>query len=168
MADSEHDIIDNGQTLVYIVPTIEDLEKPTITEIEAGERISHLLTADGFVGFEPDTGDVDTTSLESTFGTNLPGRPTFSGATLRLKKQSEDDTVYDTLQYGVRTHVVVRRYQDASEAIASEDEVEVYPFACGETRRLTPEADGNSLARYEVPGKIYRSPATRAQVVAAS
>ena len=166
--DTEHDIVDNGQTLVYIVPTIEDLTKPTVTEIEAGERISQLLTTDGLVGFEPDTGAVDTTSLESKFGTELPGRPVYSGAMLRLKKQSEDDTVYDTLQYGVRTHVVIRRHQDASDPIASDDEVEVYPFACGETRRLTPEADGNSLARYEVPGFLYRSPETRAEVVTAS
>lgn len=164
--DSMHDIIDNGMTLAYAVPSVADTAAPTLDEIEAGERISHLLTTDGLVGFEPDTGDVDNTSLESKFGTTLPGRPTFSGVMLRLKKQSEDDAVHDLLQYGTRLYIVIRRHQDAEDEIAAGDVVSVYPFACGETRYLQPEASGDGLARYEVPGKIFQVPVQRAAVAA--
>lgn len=160
------DIIDNGKTLIQLVPTIADLAAPTLTEIEAGERISQLITADGFVGFEPETGDVDNSSIESDFGTKLPGRANYSGSMLRLKKQGDVDSVYDTLVRDVFTHLVVRRYQDATEPFAASDEVEVYPIACGETRRLTPEASGDAVARYEVPTKIHSSPQLRAVVAA--
>lgn len=162
------DIIDNGLTLVYYAPSIADKEAPTIAEVvTAGLRLSQLITADGLVGFEPDTGDVDNSALESRFGTRLPGRPNFSGTLLRLKKQDNDedpDEAYETLQYGTRGFIVIRRYILASIDLALDDEVEVHPIACGETRRLPADTSGDSVARYEVPVKIHDQPELRAVI----
>jgi hypothetical protein len=162
-----NDIIDNGKTLVQYAPELEDKASPTLAEIEAGIRLSDKITADGMVGFEPDTGDIDNTSLESEFGTVLPGRAAYSGQMLRLKRQEplDEDEAYDTLQRGVFGYLIVRRYQRAAEPFAEGDLVEVYPIACGETRHLTPES-GDSVARYEVPTKIHDEPVLRATIAA--
>jgi hypothetical protein len=103
---------------------------------------------------------VDTTSLSSTFDTKRPGRASFSGTMLRLKKQTGTDTAYTTMVRGTEGYIVVRRYVDASTAWAAADKVSVYPIQCGETRELAPEA--NTTARYEVPTMITSDPELRA------
>ncbi|PSK96700.1 hypothetical protein CLV30_12582 [Haloactinopolyspora alba] len=157
------DIITDGKTIVLEVPTIADLAAPTDTELGSGVELHPIMTPDGLVGFEPETADVDNSSLDSTFDTRLAGRASFSGTMLRLKKQdTAPDTVYDTLVRSYRTHIVVRRGIDVETAITSTDEVEVYPVECGEVRNLPPEA--NTTQRYEVPVKITSQPELRAVV----
>jgi hypothetical protein len=154
------DIIVDGTVKVAFVPTITNIAAPTVVEINAGDDIDTFITADGLVGFEPETAEVDTTSLSSTFDTKRPGRASFSGTLLRIKKQTGTDTTYTTLVRGVEGNIVVRRYVDASTAWAAADKVSVYPIACGETRELAPEA--NTTARYEVPTMITSDPELRA------
>jgi hypothetical protein len=158
MADSLAD----GRTRVAWVPTIASTNAPTTTELNAGTLVHSLMTPDGLVGFEPDTADVDTSALDSTFNTMVAGRGSFSGTLLRLKKQSGVDAVYNALVRDTAGYVVIRRDATASTAWATSDKVEVYPAVLGETRNLAPEA--NSLHRYEVPTKIASSPALRATV----
>jgi hypothetical protein len=154
------DIIVDGTVKVAFVPTISSIAAPTVVEINAGDDIDTFITADGLVGYEPETAEVDTTSLSSTFDTKRPGRASFSGTLLRIKKQTGADTTYTTLVRGVEGYIVVRRYVDASTAWAAADKVSVYPIACGETRELAPEA--NTTARYEVPTMITADPELRA------
>lgn len=157
------DIIVDGKTLVYEVPTIADPTAPTAVELNAGVDISDKLTADGLVGFAPETADVDNRSLASTFDTSLPGRASYSGTMLRLKKQSAaGDTIYDTLVREYATNIVVRRGVDRGTAWAAAQECEVYPVRCGEVRNLDPEA--NTVQRYEVPLKMASEPELRATV----
>jgi hypothetical protein len=121
-----------------------------------------LITPDGLVGFEPDTGDVDNSKINSTFTTTSAGRASFSGTLLRLIKQTGTDTVYNTLVYGYATNIVVRRDVASGTAWASSDKVEVYPVQCGEVRNLAPEA--NAVHKYEVITKITSQPNLRASV----
>ena len=158
MADSNAD----GRTKVYAVATIANIAAPTTSELNAGIALDGLLTPDGLVGFEPDTGDVDNSKLNSTFSTTGAGRAAFSGTLLRLIKQTGTDTVYNTLVYGFSTNVVVRRDVTASTAWTAADKAEVYPVQCGEVRNLSPEA--NSVHKYEVPVKISAQPNLRATV----
>ena len=158
------DIVNDGKIKVSWVPTIAVKAAPTVTEIEAGQDLEELITADGLVGFEAETAEVDTTSIASTFDYKQPGRASFSGTLLRLKKQSATDTAFTTLVRGTAGYVVIRRYVDSTDAWAAEDEVSVYPVVCGETRELTPEA--NTVARYEVPMMVSSMPALRAVVAA--
>lgn len=159
------DIIIDGRVRVDEVQTIADISAPTVAELDAGVRLDTIMTPDGLVGFEPDTADVDTSALSSTFNTKRPGRDDFSGTLLRIKKQAQTgDTVYDTLVKNYDTHIVVRTGVESDTAWTAAQEVRVYPVSCGRVRNLPPEA--NTVERYEVPTKIYADPDLRAIVAA--
>lgn len=157
------DIVVDGKIRVAFVPTIADPAAPTTTEITAGIDLQSIITADGLIGFEPDTAEVDASSLDSDFDYKQPGRAAFSGTTLRIKKQSgTTDEAYETLTRGTIGFIVIRRYVDSATAWAAADKVGVYPIACGETKELPPEA--NTMARYEVPVMVTQKPALRAVI----
>ena len=158
MADS----LTDGRTTVWSVPSIASIAAPTAAEINAGTNLSSLLTADGLQGFQPDTSSVDTSALNSTFNTKLPGRADYCNTMLRLKKQSGTDAVYNTLVNAYATNIVIRRDITNSTAVASAQAVEVYPGQCGEVRNLDPAP--NELHKYEVPFFISPAPNLRASV----
>ncbi len=158
MVDSNAD----GRTRIYSVPTIANIAAPTVAELNAGVDLSGLMTPDGLVGFEPDTGDVDNSKINSTFSTVSAGRVSYSGTLVRLIKQTGTDTVYNTLVYAFQTNIVVRRDVTSSTAWTVADKVEVYPVQCGEVRNISPEA--NSVHKYEVMTKITSQPNLRATV----
>jgi hypothetical protein len=157
-----NDIPSDGKTRVAWVPSIANIAAPTTTELNAGMLLQSTLTADGFAGFRPETADVDTSSLDSTFNTMVNGRTSFSNTLLRLKKQSGTDTIFTTLVRDTAGYVVVRRSTASSTAWASSQPVEVYPALCGEVARIDPEP--NSVERYEIPIKITSTPNLRAAV----
>lgn len=154
------DSLTDGRTRVYSVPTISNIAAPTVAELNAGVDLSSLITADGISGFQPDTGTVDTSALNSTFNTKLPGRADFSGTMLRLKKQTGTDTVYNTLVNTFATNIVIRRDITSSTAWATSQAVEVYPGQCGEVRNIDPAP--NEVHKYEVPFFISPQPNLRA------
>ncbi|MFG3639082.1 hypothetical protein ACGF3C_02260 [Micromonospora sp. NPDC047762] len=158
------DIPVDGNTRVAWVPAISNKAAPTVAELNAGMLLQSLITADGLVGFEAETADVDTTSLASTFDTITIGRDSFSGTMLRMKKQDGTDTAWNTLVRGATGHIVIRRDVVETAAWAASQKVEVFPVIVGQARRLAPEA--NTVARYEVPTKINASPELRATVAA--
>jgi hypothetical protein len=158
MADSNTD----GRIKIWSVPSIANTASPTTTELNAGSALDGLMTPDGLVGFEPDTGDVDNSKINSTFSTTSAGRASFSGTLIRLIKQTGTDTVYNTLVYGYTTFIVVRRDVASGTAWTSGDKVEVYPIQCGEVRNLAPEA--NAVHKYEIITKITSQPNLRASV----
>lgn len=156
------DITADGKTRVSWVTTIANINAPTTTELNAGILLNSTITADGLVGFKPDTADVDTSALDSTFNTMVNGRTSFSGTLLRLKKQSGTDTIFTTLTRDTAGYIVIRRSIAAGTAYASAQAIEVYPSLCGEVARV--DVEPNSLERYEIPIKITASPALRAAV----
>lgn len=158
MTDSAYD----GRVKVYSVPSISNIAAPTTTELNAGTDLSSLITPDGIMGFSPETADVDASALNSTFTTNLPGRTSYSGTGLRLKKQSGTDSVYNTLVYGYATNIVIRRDVTSSTAWASSQAIEVYPVTCGEVQNADPAP--NELHKYVIPMKISSQPNLRAAV----
>jgi hypothetical protein len=156
------DITADGRTRVYWVTTIANIAAPTTTELNAGIDLTSTLTADGLSGLQPETADVDTSSLASTFNTMVNGRTSFSNTRLRLKKQSGTDTIFTTLTRDTAGYLVVRRSVTQSTSWASAQGVEVYPALCGEVARMDPEP--NTVERYEIPIKITSTPNLRAAV----
>jgi hypothetical protein len=146
------DIAADGKTRAYWVTSISNQNAPTTTELNAGIDLTGTLTADGLMGLKPDTADVDTSSLASTFSSAVNGRTSFSGVTLRLKKQSGTDTIFTTLVKDTAGFLVVRRSVAQATAWASAQAVEVYPALCEEVARLDPEP--NTVERYEIGLKI--------------
>lgn len=156
------DITADGRTRVYWVTSIANIAAPTATELNAGIDLTSTLTADGLSGLQPDTADVDTSSLASTFNTMVNGRSSFSNTRLRLKKQSGTDTIFTTLVRDTAGYLVIRRSITQATAWASAQGVEVYPALCGEVARMDPEP--NTVERYEIPIKITSTPNLRAAV----
>ena len=156
------DITSDGKTRVYWVPTVANINAPTTTELNAGMDLTSTMTADGLSGFNPDTADVDTSSLASTFTTNVNGRTSFSNTQLTLKRQSGTDTIFTTLTRDTAGYVVIRRSMTQSTAWASSQAIEVYPALCEEVSRMDPAP--NTVERYTIGIKITSSPALRAAV----
>jgi hypothetical protein len=150
------DIITDGKTKVYLVPSISNIASPTTGELNAGTSIEGIMTPDGLVGFEPTTADVDNSALNSQFDTVLPGRASFSGTLVRLKKQAGADAVYNAYPRDTVVFVAIRRGTLASIAWAAGDKVEVYPAQTGERRNLPPAA--NEVQKWELVLKITSTP----------
>jgi len=150
------DSLADGMTRVAYVPTIANIAAPTTTELNAGILLQSVITADGLMGFEASTAEVDTSSLASTFNTKTIGRDDFSGTGLRLKKQTSGDTAYSTLTRGTSGYIAIRRDVTETTAWTAAQLVEVYPITCGRRKNLPPEA--NSVRKYEVPTMITSAP----------
>src|SRR3954466_1131369 len=150
------DIITDGKTKVYLVPSVSNIAAPTTGELNAGTSIEGIMTPDGLVGFEPTTADVDNSALNSTFDTLLPGRSSFSGTLVRLKKQAGVDAVYNAYPRDTVVYVAIRRGTLSTIAWASGDKVEIYPAQTGERRNLAPAA--NEIQKWEMPLKITTTP----------
>jgi len=156
------DIYVDGFIRVAFVPTIANIAAPTTAELNAGTLLSSIVTADGLVGFEATTAEVDTTALDSTFDTKGIGRDSFDGTMLRLKKQDATDTVYNLLVRGTLGFIVIRRDVASATAWTAAQKVEVFPIVCGRERNLAPEA--NTVRRYEIPTMVTSAPNLRAVV----
>lgn len=157
------DIPGDGKVRMDWVPAIANINAPTVAELNAGIRVSQWMTADGMVGFRPDTADVPNGNIESDFDTNTNGRRSFSGTMLRFKKQTGSDAVYTTMTPDVEGYVVIRRSLPAATAYASGQHLQgVYPVICGETAWMDQEP--NTLERFEVPLKMTAKPALRVAV----
>lgn len=150
------DIISDGKTKVYLVPSVANIAAPTTGELNAGTSIEGIMTPDGLVGFEPTTADVDNSALNSTFDTLLPGRASFSGTLVRLKKQQGVDAVYNAYPRDTVVYVAIRRGTLSTVGWASGDKVEVYPAQTGERRNLAPAS--NEIQKWEMPLKITTTP----------
>jgi hypothetical protein len=156
------DIVGDGFIRVSAVLTIANIAAPTVAELNAGLALQNKIVADGLIGFRPETADVDTSALDSTFNTVLGGRASFSGMMLRIKKQDGTDTIYNTLIRRYRFYCVIRRSVDQATAWTIGDKVAVHPVECGETAWV--DFEPNMLERYEVPLKPYLTPNLRAVV----
>lgn len=151
------DVFADGNVRVAFVPAIANIAAPTTTELNAGTLLQSTLTADGLIGFEATTAEVDTTALASTFNTKNIGRDDYSGTMLRLKKQTVgSDPVRTLLARGTAGYIAIRRGVLETTAWASSQQLEVYPIICGRRKEITPEA--NSVLKYEVPTPITSAP----------
>jgi hypothetical protein len=146
------DITSDGKTRVYWVTSISNQNAPTTTELNAGMDLTSTLTADGLSGFQPDTADVDTSSLASTFTSNVNGRTSFSNTQLQLKKQTSTDTIFTTLVRDTAGYLVIRRSVAQATAWTTAQGVEVYPVVCEEVARVDPAP--NTVERYIIGLKV--------------
>jgi hypothetical protein len=156
------DIIGDGKERWDFVTAIANQAAPTTTELNAGIRISQFMTKDGATGFQIDTADAPTSSIESTFDTATNGRRSLNNPRLRFKKQSGTDTVYATMIPDTPGYLVRRKSLAAATAYASTQPVQVYPIMCSETSWL--DQDDNMPERFDIPVKMTGQPTIRAAV----
>lgn len=156
------DVISDGMTRVYWVPSIANIAAPTTTELNAGTALTSVITDDGMEGWEADTARVPNTSLASTTDTERMGRDKLANPLLRFKAQSPTDTVKSTLTKGTLGYVVIRRLVAETTAWAALQAAQVTPVECGRRRDLKPEP--NTMARYEIPFANHTTPSYDAVV----
>jgi hypothetical protein len=107
---------------------------------------------------------VDNTSLASTFDTKLPGRQSFSGTGLVLKKQTATDTVFNLLTTpNTDGYIVIRDGMAESTAWATSQNVEVYPVRTA-SHSMLGRGEANSVLRYRVPTPVTAKPNLKAVV----
>ncbi|MFE0651058.1 hypothetical protein ACFVZH_20955 [Streptomyces sp. NPDC059534] len=156
------DLINDGKTRVYWVPSISNVNAPTTTELNAGSDYTQRITPDG-LKLDPSTADVDTSSLASTFDTKTVGRVGFDvEVTFKRGDTGPEDLPYTTLKYGVSGYLVVRRGVAYATAWAASQKAEVYPITCGEPQNVSPAA--NEVMKFVSPMKVTSAPATAATV----
>jgi hypothetical protein len=126
-------IIMDGYVKVWSVPTIANIAAPTTAELNAGINLGGLLTKAGLQGFEPDTPEVDTTALNSLYGTNEPGLAALPKGGLEfLALPQASETIRPLFVRGYTTNIVVRRQGTLETgAWAATNWVEVWPIKCG-------------------------------------
>jgi hypothetical protein len=159
------DIVIDGQVRVAFVTSLSDIDEPSVAELNAGVNLGPFIAPGGMEGFEAATDEVDTSSIDATFGTKRPGRTSFSSTALVLKKQSGTDTAFEALDAKLTDgYLVVRLGVDKDTIWTASQLVQVYPVSTGQWTPLPPEA--NSVYRYRVPMPITGEPSMSATVAA--
>lgn len=160
------DIIVDGKTRVFAIPDtgLLTLSALSVANFATGEAIHGRLVPTGLEGFEGSTAEIDNTALDSTFDTRLPGRTSFSGTGLLLKKQDDAaDDVFDLVTVkGTNLLIAIFDAVDADAAVAVTQDYEVYPVRTGEFN-FVGRGEANSLLRYRVPTPI-QAPRVRGTV----
>lgn len=152
------DTIVDGTTRVAWVASIASPAAPTTTELNGGIDLTPRLTPDG-LKLDPQTADVDTSSLASTFNTKEVGRVSYdTELTFKRGTTTPEDLPYATLRRGVHGYLVVRRNIAYATAWASGQQVEVYLMACGEPANVPPAA--NEVGKFKSPMKVTTEPNT--------
>lgn len=150
------DIVVDGNTQVWFVTTFADPTAPDATEVTAGTKLGPVLRADGIENFNPTGARVDTTSIESTFESSVPGRTSFGDTALVLKKQSGTDTVYTALGTpNTNGYIVMRFGIAAATAAAAAQKVDVYPVQLGTAAKIV---EAGTVVRYRVPMPVSSTP----------
>lgn len=159
------DIVIDGKVRVAYVPTIANIAAPTTAELNAGTLLTSKLIPTGVQGFESTQAEVDSTSLDSTFDTKLPGRVGFSGTALTFKKDDGTDTIFNLLSVPSTLGFIVIRMNGvlSGTAWAASQLVRVYPGQTG-THSPTGIGEANSMERYTVPWFISPQPNVKAVV----
>jgi hypothetical protein len=154
------DIILDGKVKVWSVPSIANIAAPTTAELNAGTNLGALLLKDGGLqGFSPTTAAVDTTPLNATYMTNLPGMAQLDQGTMTFKAQTQatPDFARSTFVKDYQTNIVIRRQGSLETAAwASTDQVEVWPVKCG--YRQDNDLAANEVQKLTVPVFFYLQP----------
>lgn len=154
------DIISDGKVRVSWVPTITDVSAPTVAQLNAGQALEGFLTPDG-LSLDLGTDPVNTSALNSTFDTALPGRRT-AGGTLTMKQQGYSVAPWSSFAGRPDGYLVVRRNVDSGTAWTIGDKVEVYPAQAGTRNEVAPAA--NEVSKFTVALKVTAQPDTDATV----
>lgn len=151
------DLSFEGMLKVSFVPTITSIAAPTVAQLTAGTPLEQDLLPDG-LSTPSDTASIDNSRMNSTFTTNIVGRRSFTGITVKYIRGTNPTQVAiaSALIYGANGFLVVRRDKLSTVAWTVADKVEVYPVQVGE---LNPDSPApNTLQAVEVPMMVTLEP----------
>lgn len=152
------DLLSDGNIRVQWVPTISNINAPSVGELNAGTRMDTLMTADG-LRTPYDAAEVDNSKLSSTYDTAQVGRRNVKpGVTYvrQLPRVLENILVYQALG-----NLVVRRETTAATAFTTGQKIEVYPVQC---KAPSPSYGPNAMQRIDVDMTSTSDPAPDATI----
>lgn len=125
----------DGKVNTIWVPTIADINKPKLAEINAGTDISNYVTLGGW-SCSPSQDTISDQRENSTMDFSNPGRKKISGSSIEVidntnTEHKDQNKAMDTLKEGVDGFFVRRYGKDSDAAFAADDVVNVYAARIG-------------------------------------
>lgn len=150
-------LIPNENVAVHFVPTIADINAPTVAEIGAGQDLTSFAT---MVETSTRGQTRPTPALDSLFETNIPGTAS-AQAMAEFYRDSTTDTAWTTLPRGTSGYLVINRF---NASVAASENVEVWPIKVT-TRTMLPMTS-NEVQRFRVEMSVPVEPDEDATVAA--
>lgn len=150
--------VSDGNVKVTWVPTIADIQAPTVSEISAGTPIPRI-TKDG-VNPPQNQNTVDGAGIDDTYDSENVG--TWGGGPFELtifRDDTDETDTYDLFVYGLTGFLVIGRFGSND---TSSDKVEVWPAESHEPVLM--QTATNEKQRFQVSFAITSEPALRAVV----
>ena len=145
-----------GQVKVHKVPTIEDKEAPTTTEIDAGEDLTPFMPTTG-VDIQWTQNNASLPMLDESFTVSAVGTEA-AEITLTGVRDDESDDFWDAFTRGENFYLVVSRFGDPEAG----SQVEVYPV---QSHRPVPMAPAeNEFQQAQVSLGVTDVPELNAEV----
>jgi hypothetical protein len=138
----------DGMIKASFVPTVTNVDAPTVAELTAGVPLEGVLTADG-LSVSSDTATIDTSKLNSTANSETIGRDSYTASVTYVRgSHTEATDVAEALVRGASGFLAIRRNKVSTLAFDAADEVELYPVVCHRPNPAAPAA--NALQTVEV------------------
>lgn len=134
------------------VPSIENIQKPTADEINAGTDLSNYVTMGGW-SCSPSQESISDQRENSAQDYENPGRKKISGSSIEVidntnTSHSTENVAMETLTEGVEGYFVRRYGKQTDDAFAAGDTVNVYAVRIGMSAKVAIAA--NSVLRSKV------------------
>src|SRR5215470_9264586 len=130
----------DGRVAVDWCSSIATISAPTLTELNAGQRLETFITPDG-LSITPTTGSVDAGNLGSKANAARAGRIGWA-IKITFHHDGVSDVAWNLLPYQTDGFLVVRRGIDRTTAFASGQKLAVYACEAGEPDEADPAPDG--------------------------
>ena len=134
------------------VPSIENIQRPTAEEINAGTDLSNYVTLGGW-SCSPSQDSISDQRENSSQDYEHPGRKKISGPSIEVidntnTSHSTQNAAMETLTEGVEGYFVRRYGKQTDETFAAEDTVNVYAVRIGMRAKMAIAA--NSVLRSKI------------------
>lgn len=143
---------------IWFVPAVSTASAMTVTEGDAGDRLTTYISGGVNIDFSSNT--VDTGTLDSAFNSQAVG--TYGGGTNSLTGVKYDDTTntaWDALPRGTAGYLVVSLAGTANQSGASWATGDVYDlFPATVTSRHYPELTRDGLVEFDVDFVVTAEP----------
>lgn len=146
---------------VWYVPEISAVTAPTVTEMDAGTRLTDHIR--GGVSIDFSSSLVDNSTLASAFNSTAPG--TFGGGLNSLNgvlRDNESDTAWNALPRDTDGYLAIQFGTATGTAWASGDIVDIYPWQV--VSRNTGDLARDQLVTFDVGFAITDEPTFGATV----
>ncbi len=142
-----------GNITTLWVPTIADIKRPTMAELEAGTDISNYVMLGGWT-FEPSQDTVSDQRENSTQDFGAPGRKSAGDISIEVidntnTEHAEQNKAVTLMAEGNSGFIVRRRGMATDAALAAGQKLTVVSVKCGEKKVLNPDA--NTMIRSAIP-----------------